>query len=303
MTSIGDTHSRPCWPSWSADPHTERLSLAPFGHDEVAALAASILDGMPEASRVQALLDRSDGNPFYVEELVADGGGAEIPMPVRTIVTARAAHLTESTQSLLRVASLIGRRPTHSLLAALSALDAPSLTAALREAVDAMFLLPEPDDRYAFRHELVREALYDDLLPAERTELHGRLAALIEESPNGNDAEAAFHWGLAHESGRALAAAVRAADTALDGLAFGEAASLLLRALELWPVVTDARAASPASRARPSSSGPPRRPPPPATRTRRPGLPDWPQPRSTWTPSPSLARPRRPACLVRVRRG
>ena len=220
-------------------PHSERLTLAPFGRDDVAALAASILDAVPDESRVQALVDRSDGNPFYIEELIADGGGAEIPGPVRAIVTARAAHLPEATQSVLRVASLIGRRPTHSLIAGLSTLDAPGLTVAIRDAVDAMFLLPEPDDRYAFRHELVREALYDDLLPAERTVLHGRLAALIEASPTANDAEAAFHWGLAHESGRALAAAVRAADTALEGLAFGEAATLLLRALELWPVVTD----------------------------------------------------------------
>ena len=89
------------------------------------------------------------------------------------------------------------------------------MTAALRESVDAAFLRVDSEG-YTFRHELVREALYDDLLPSERTELHGRVAALIAASANPNDAEAAFHWGLAHETDRALAAMVRAADAALE---------------------------------------------------------------------------------------
>ena len=122
------------------------------------------------------------------------------------------------------------------------------LTAALRESVDAAFLRPDPDGRYTFRHELVREALYEELLPSERTELHGRLAALIAASANPNDAEAAFHWGLAHETERALGAMVRAADAALERLASGEAMTLLLRALELWPGVPDAEMITGATR-------------------------------------------------------
>ena len=158
---------------------------------------------------------------------------------IRTIVVARAAGLSDAAQATLRIASLIGRRPTHALLAQLSELPSARLTAALRESVDAAFLRVDADG-YAFRHELVREALYDDLLPSERTELHGRVAALIAASPIPNDAEAAFHWGRAHETDRALPALVRAADAAIERLASGEAMSLLLRALELWPGVPDA---------------------------------------------------------------
>ena len=221
-------------------PLTERITLSPLTRDEVAVLAERILDATPEATTVESLLERSDGNPFYVEELLAHHDEGAVPTPVRTIVVARAAGLSDAAQGMLRIASLIGRRPTHALLAQLSELPSARLTAALREAVDAAFLRADPDDRYAFRHELVREALYDDLLPSERTELHGRLAALIAASANPNDAEAAFHWGLAHETERALAAMVRAADAALERLAAGEAMTLLLRALELWPGVPDA---------------------------------------------------------------
>jgi DNA-binding CsgD family transcriptional regulator len=221
-------------------PLAERITLHPMSRDEVATLTGGILGSTPLAAQVDSLFERSDGNPFYVEELVAHEDAGAVPTPVREIVTARAAGLSDESQAVLRVAALVGRRPQHAMLAGLSGLGPQRLTDVLREAVDAAFLVPREDDRYAFRHELVREALYDDLLPAERTELHGRLAALIEASENASDAEAAFHWGLAHETGRALAASVRAARTALETLAFGEALALLLRALELWPGVPNA---------------------------------------------------------------
>ena len=262
---------------------TERITLSPLTRDEVALLAERILDARPEATIVDSLLERSDGNPFYVEELLAHHDEGAVPTPVRAIVVARAAGLSDATQALLRIASLIGRRPTHALLAQLSELPSARLTAAVRESVDAAFLRAEPDGRYAFRHELVREALYDDLLPSERTELHGRLAALIAASAIPNDAEAAFHWGLAHETDRALAATVRAADAALERLAFGEAMTLLLP-LELWPGVSDAAMITGVTRSALLSARP-RQPQAPATRERRSGLAGRRRPRSTPTPS------------------
>ena len=75
-------------------PLTERIRLSPLTRDEVALLAERILDATPEATTVESLFERSDGNPFYVEELLAHHDDGAVPTPVRTIVVARAAGLS-----------------------------------------------------------------------------------------------------------------------------------------------------------------------------------------------------------------
>ena len=102
------------------------------------------------------------------------------------------------------------------------------------------------DDGYGFRHALVREAAYGELLPGERADLHAAFATALEERPelaHGNDAtvaaEIAHHWLRAGDEPRALAAAVRAGTQAADVGALAEAADHFAHALELWPVVAD----------------------------------------------------------------
>ena len=102
------------------------------------------------------------------------------------------------------------------------------------------------DDGYGFRHALVREAAYGELLPGERADLHAAFATALEERPDlahGNDAtvaaEIAHHWLRAGDEPRALAAAVRAGTQAADVGALAEAADHFAHALELWPVVAD----------------------------------------------------------------
>ena len=99
--------------------------------------------------------------------------------------------------------------------------------------------------RYTFRHALLAEAVYDDLLPGERAELHRALAAALSgsEGPETGAQRAAaiaHHYLAAGDQPAALAAAVRAGMAAMDVQAFGEGATLFERALELWDRVPDA---------------------------------------------------------------
>ena len=100
-------------------------------------------------------------------------------------------------------------------------------------------------DGYAFRHELIREAVHDDLLPGEHGRLHSRFAEAIDADPAlvppGRAAiEMAHHWHSAHDSAWALIGAWRAAAQAGRAVAAAERLSLLARVLELWDQVPDA---------------------------------------------------------------
>ncbi len=108
-------------------------------------------------------------------------------------------------------------------------------------------LITGDDDRFFFRHALLREALYDDLLPGERSELHLELARVLEAGCEDQDdrelertTAVASHYAAAGEQRAALKATVLAGRAAEEVQAFGEAADLFERALELWPRVDDA---------------------------------------------------------------
>jgi ATP/maltotriose-dependent transcriptional regulator MalT len=115
-----------------------------------------------------------------------------------------------------------------------------TLHAALREAVAEHVLVAGADGRLSFRHALLREAIYDDLLPGERGELHLALAAAYERRGDRDvewAATIANHYAAAGEQPAALRASVQAALAARDAHAYGDAAELAERALELWPRV------------------------------------------------------------------
>ena len=108
-------------------------------------------------------------------------------------------------------------------------MDERALYDALRESVGRQVLVPDPTagvERYAFRHALLQEAVYDDLLPGERTRLHSAFARTLEAAATpgrSHAAELAYHWYAAHDLPAALEAAVQAGVAAEAGYAFPEA--------------------------------------------------------------------------------
>ena len=229
-------------------PNVDGIEVPAFGAQEVGELLAGITGAAAAPEQVAAVLARSGGNPFFAEELIAARGfGLALPRSLRDTLVDRVRGLDAGAQAVLRVAAVAGGRVDHRLLADVSELSESNLGEALRAAVEHHVLLPtSPDEApaYAFRHALLQEAVYEELLPNERTGLHAALARAIEArpelrmaDPSGAAAQLAHHWFMAHDLERALRAAVAAGRAAAAGYAFPEAEALLERALELWPKV------------------------------------------------------------------
>jgi DNA-binding CsgD family transcriptional regulator len=224
-------------------PHTARLHLAPLDRDGVAALATAVLGTTPPAELVDTLVTRAEGNPFFTEELLAAGN--TVPRTVREIIVTRMARLSAPAQRLARLASVVGRTVPHDLLASLVPED--ELDLAVRDLVDhGQLVIVEPDS-YAFRHALIHEALYRELLPGERRQAHATVARCLTRRPElamAPAAELAHHWDAAGEAEPALVAALRAAAAATQGLAPAAAHAHYERALRRWPDVAGPEAAT-----------------------------------------------------------
>jgi DNA-binding CsgD family transcriptional regulator len=228
-----------------------RLELPRFTRVEVAEQVAGLLGVDPPGRLVDDIYARSDGNPFFAEELLLAGEGVDpgvLPPSLQEVLLTRVVRLGDRTQQLLRVAAAAGPGATQPLLAAVAGMDEAALLEGLREAVDQQLLLPDPagGDGYLFRHALLAEAVHGELLPGERVRLHTALATALEagleagDAPASRTARLAYHWAAAGDQPRALTASIRAAAAAEQVHAFAEAQLQLERALGLWDRVPDA---------------------------------------------------------------
>ncbi|HEX6447745.1 MAG TPA: AAA family ATPase [Streptosporangiales bacterium] len=228
----------------------QRLELGRLSRDDVRELLTDILGAEPEPAQVEATYERTGGNPLFVEELVSCRQTdvtllleAGLSDSLRDLLLTRVERLPEPTQEVLRVAAVAGIAVEHELLAAVSGVADPELSAALRVAVEGNVLVA--DERgYTFRHALLREAVYEDLLPGERGRLHSRYATELtghrEPLRRGRAAAIAYHWYAAFDAERALAAAWEAAAQADRAAAYRDRLAMLERVLELWDRVPGA---------------------------------------------------------------
>jgi DNA-binding CsgD family transcriptional regulator len=224
-----------------------RLELDRLDRDGTAEMLAQLLGAEPDPKTVDTVSDRTQGNPFFIEQFAMSGdpAGGDIPQSLRDLLLSRVDQLPESAQRVLRMASVGGTRFGHELLSRVAGMGEADLESALRAIVAAQLVVVDPDGGYEFRHALVREAVHDDLLPGEHARLHGRYAQAVEAEPNlvamgRAPAEIAHHWHAAHDHPRALVAAKRAADAAGRRYAYAEQSRLLDRVLELWEQVPEA---------------------------------------------------------------
>ncbi|GAA5130053.1 helix-turn-helix transcriptional regulator [Pseudonocardia adelaidensis] len=237
-------------------PQVERLDLGPLDARESLALVRLLADGGLPESKLRRIARRSEGNAFFAEELVSASSDG-LPHGLVEVLVARIEGLSATTQRVLRIASVAGRRVSHRGLAAVSGLPDDDLEQALREAVAHHVLVAadtEPgsfgaDDGYHFRHALLREAIYHELLPGERSRVHARYAELLAVpggtgprgvAEPGRAAELAHHAMAGHDLRLALAASVQAAMEADDREAPAEVLLHAERAIELWRAVPDA---------------------------------------------------------------
>ena len=218
------------------------LELGPLGHDELTALLTAQSDALLPATVADAIVSRSEGNPFFAEELLAAGDDdRELPRGLRDLLLRRVAQLDPATQSLLRLAAAAGRDVSYGLLRALAARPERDVQDSLREAVEHRVLVADQArGSFRFRHALLAEAIYGTILPGEREELHAELADELARGGAASAAELAAHWEAAGRNTDAFAASVDAAREAEAVFGLAEALAHLERALALWGAVPDA---------------------------------------------------------------
>jgi len=244
-------------------PRVLRIEIGRFGRTELDSQISAILGHRPTVALLDAIERRAEGNPFFVEELLASSSsnpGDVLPPTLRDVLMARVTALSEDAQRILGVAAVAGRSVRGELLAQVAGSDETAIESGLREALAAQILAVDAHgqpDTYRFRHALLAEVVYDDLLPSERRRLHAAYAMALDAAPISAGAMGAsqlatlaHHATAAHENVRALRAWVAAARAAVRAHAFAEARQAYERAIELWDAVpaddrpTDADAAA-----------------------------------------------------------
>jgi DNA-binding CsgD family transcriptional regulator/tetratricopeptide (TPR) repeat protein len=227
----------------------QRVELPRLDRAETLAQLVGILGAAPPAELADAVFRRSEGNPYFTEELVGAirAGSGELPATLRDLLRGRVQALPELARQVLAVVAVAGRRVPHRLLAEVAGLEDQPLVQGLRAAVTDQLLVTRPDqDGYELRHALLREVVEADLLPGERERLHAAYARALTQRPELADAspavaaaEVAVHWDAAGEWAQALPARVRAGLAAERARALAEADHHYQRALTLWERVPE----------------------------------------------------------------
>jgi DNA-binding CsgD family transcriptional regulator/tetratricopeptide (TPR) repeat protein len=224
-------------------PLVSRVDVTPLDRAQVARQLAAL--GTFDSRAAQEIFLRSEGNPFYVEELATlwATGQPAVPEVVRDAAEVRLASLPNTDRDVIRMLATLGRPASFDLIHSLTDRSSSELVEMLRRAVDAGLLTVDPQTAlYRFRHALLAEAVAVDFLPGERTALHQAIARSLELDPflSTGPGELAYHQAWAGDSDAALVSYLAAADAAARIYAFGDAAECLQRALELWSRVSDA---------------------------------------------------------------
>ena len=225
------------------DPRFTRIDLDRLAPDDVAAQVGAILAAPATSDVLAPIWERSEGNPFYVEELVAamaHGDGAELPRTLSDVLVARLRDLPDDTRRVLDAMAVLVRPSDEALIAAVLEVPESQVTDALRIGLQRHLVRLDDLGFVRFRHALLREVVERGLLPGERRRLHGGAARALNDDPSlgGDDgtrraAELARHWLGAGRLTEAYHASVAAAKEAATVHGYADAAEHLRRAIEL----------------------------------------------------------------------
>ena len=217
----------------------ERIDLPPFGEDDARTFVTALAEEVMRPEMVTEVIERSQGNPFFVEELLASqADGSDLPAGLAEGLLSRLERLTPTTQRVLRIISVADGRVAHTALTEIAGMDELELDEALREAVQHHVLNIE-NGYYGFRHALLQEAVYGDLLPGERSRIHHAYAVRLQGQPGkrGRDGLLAYHSLQSNDLVTALAASMRAGEEA-EGLGAPAAAlGHVETGLRIWDAV------------------------------------------------------------------
>jgi DNA-binding CsgD family transcriptional regulator len=221
-----------------------RVVLEGLPQPDMRALIETALNGRSlSAAAVLSIARRSEGNPFFAEELLKDSlesaGTRTDPLPfsIQGAVSARLNRLSEEERDVVRMAALFGRSFEAGTLAGIAERNVGDVIPMLERAVDLQMIVESNDaiPLYSFRHALTREAVCSEMLLVKSRSLHSRIAEALEARPDAwrHVDELAYHWWEARETQKSLLYAERAGDAALELWAYRDAKLQFERALDV----------------------------------------------------------------------
>jgi len=229
-------------------PAGQVLELAELPSGDAWSLAALLLSHLtqsePDADATTAIVERAQGNPFFIEELVREvaergGNAADLPSSLENLILDRIDRLTPSQRLVAKVASIIGRRVPAAWLAGAfgGLLDEPALPADLVSLTASNLIVvdtPPPDEAYLFRHVVVRDVAYKTLSFSIRQTLHEALAGFLEREVEPQPIDLiAYHYARSANAAKEALYRRLAAEIAIRNGAHADALAHVTKAREI----------------------------------------------------------------------
>ncbi|GGN83926.1 LuxR family transcriptional regulator [Actinoplanes lobatus] len=242
------------WVEQARRPETVRLELAGLSRAAIAELAEQTLDSPPPESVVEELHRRTEGNPYFAEELiaaavVASHGGPGValtrqpPRVLAELLVARSRRVSDTARAVLAVLAVAGRSVPEIVVARATGMAAADVTCAMHELVDARLATPDsvrPELGCRTRHALLAEAVAGDLLADERRAAHAGIAAAFAATNDpALSAEIAGHWSAAGRPRDEFGSLLEAAEHSHRLHAYTQAADLWHRAADIAESLPD----------------------------------------------------------------
>ncbi|GEM_PF-932741 len=227
------------------EPSLRHIRVQPLGLGELHELIESTLDGhapIPPPA-FQDIEQRSEGNPFFAEELVKDylerdahkTKPALLPLSIRAAIAARCGRLDAGNRAILEYAAVLGYRFDPEVLALVMGKDLEAITVALRKARDLNLIIDDAGGRLScrFRHALTRQTIYEDVPFFQARRLHGEILSALEAHLDAGRhiEELAYHAWRSEDRDRTIRYNERAGDAAFALRALPEALVCYNRAL------------------------------------------------------------------------
>jgi class 3 adenylate cyclase len=235
--------------AWRRSGVAQVVELDPLPAAGIAEMIASITESdQVEPELVDLLYERTEGNPFFVEEMLSDAtcslapgqqitraalDGVGIPETVRDTILQRLSRLEPAHAEILEVGAVMGRRFTYETLLAVSEAAEDVVQRALAAAIGLQLIEEHPQlpGHYRWRHALTEEAIHDEVVSPRRQTIHSRAADVLAADGSYPAIDIANHLLWSGRFDEAVPMVFESADQAERTTAFREAASVLEQAL------------------------------------------------------------------------
>ena len=237
--------------AWRRNGQAQVLEVKALDGSEMRGMVEAIFDEPSSDETIRFLRERSEGNPFVLEELLKESldrgdfyhtdrgwqrkefSDFKLPATVREAILARLERLQPDHVGMLRAAAVLGDPFAVTTVISVTGEAPATVEEALRACVQQQLISEDTESSgtYRFRHSLTRDAVYEDLVSTERQAYHGRAAEALQAQPGARSVEVARHLIAAGRATDAVPLCLVAAAEAEDAWAMGDAADLYEKAL------------------------------------------------------------------------